>query len=50
MMLAGYTLGLGALGFAADWLIGWGVPWLGIGGVLIGFAAGFYRLIRMISN
>ena len=49
-MLAAYSLGLGGLGWVADSYLGWQIPWLGIAGLLIGFAAGFYRLMAMVAG
>ncbi len=50
MMIAAFTLGLGGIGYAIDRVIGWPVPVLAIIGLLVGFAAGLYRLIRLSTN
>lgn len=48
--LAGGALGFGAIGYLADRSIGWQTPWLAVAGVLLGFALGMYRLIRMANE
>ncbi|WP_168563742.1 AtpZ/AtpI family protein [Crateriforma spongiae] len=48
--LAGGALGFGAIGYLADRWIGWQTPWLAVVGVLMGFALGMYRLIRMANE
>jgi len=50
MELAGYALILGGAGYLLDGQVGWQRPYLGVIGVVGGFALGFYRLILIVNR